>query len=523
MQYFSPRKPTSVWSRVNKERLERLIAGGPDAPPPGLRAIATSQGERLLDHAWTTSRPWSSRTIWQAAFAAAPGAPRGLISSQPHQPTQYPAMDLPRRSGRRRAPSGSRRPLEPGIRELIDSRGDSACRLLTNRHTPPSVLVCFTRWPAGSRHYDLCEPFCSVCRVGAQPHRRANGASPQEGGLVARSRTRAPQIRVDDDSPPGNGRGVVAGRARAHLRIHRRRRRRADRNAPGFALGTAPSGLPHPLRRPRRARRVLHRLALQHRPEPGRRPGARAEARYPAHPLHRRLPGNRSRSIRRRSRPRRSRPRKRPPPHMRRRRRSAARPRPKTTPLLPTRRPRPKPPRRMRDRAARTAAPSNRSLPRKRAKRCWKPPRRRSIPRCGLAAQEARTDELTAEAEAARGDGRRAGHRAGRGRRGAGRAGSGRRRGAGEGGAGGERRGSSSLPPRKPEARCPKARCAADESGECPEDYPIKGNASSKLYHSPGSPSYKRTVPEFCFASTGAAEAAGFSPTKYEAAQEESE
>jgi hypothetical protein len=43
------------------------------------------------------------------------------------------------------------------------------------------------------------------------------------------------------------------------------------------------------------------------------------------------------------------------------------------------------------------------------------------------------------------------------------------------------------------------------------------------LYHSPGSPSYKRTVPEYCFASTEAAEAAGFNPTKYEAAHEEGE
>lgn len=59
------------------------------------------------------------------------------------------------------------------------------------------------------------------------------------------------------------------------------------------------------------------------------------------------------------------------------------------------------------------------------------------------------------------------------------------------------------------------------ESGECPDDYPVKGNASSMLYHTPGSPSYKRTVPEFCFASVEAAEAAGFGPTKYEAAQEE--
>ena len=73
------------------------------------------------------------------------------------------------------------------------------------------------------------------------------------------------------------------------------------------------------------------------------------------------------------------------------------------------------------------------------------------------------------------------------------------------------------------QAEVPDGAVRGEESGECPEDYPIKGNATSKLYHSPGSPSYKRTVPEFCFASTEAAEAAGFSPTKYEAAHEESE
>ncbi len=67
----------------------------------------------------------------------------------------------------------------------------------------------------------------------------------------------------------------------------------------------------------------------------------------------------------------------------------------------------------------------------------------------------------------------------------------------------------------------PAGAIRGDESGECPDDFPVKGNASSMLYHTPGSPSYKRTNPEFCFASVEAAEAAGFGPTKYEAAQEE--
>jgi hypothetical protein len=49
-----------------------------------------------------------------------------------------------------------------------------------------------------------------------------------------------------------------------------------------------------------------------------------------------------------------------------------------------------------------------------------------------------------------------------------------------------------------------------DGSRECPEAYPIKGNATSRIYHEPGRPSYDRTIPEYCFATVGAAEAAGF-------------
>lgn len=49
-----------------------------------------------------------------------------------------------------------------------------------------------------------------------------------------------------------------------------------------------------------------------------------------------------------------------------------------------------------------------------------------------------------------------------------------------------------------------------DGSNACPEAYPIKGNASSMIYHVPGRSNYDRTVPEFCFATIEAAEAAGF-------------
>ncbi len=49
---------------------------------------------------------------------------------------------------------------------------------------------------------------------------------------------------------------------------------------------------------------------------------------------------------------------------------------------------------------------------------------------------------------------------------------------------------------------------------ECVEGYPIKGNASSMIYHGPGSSSYDRTIPEMCFATEEAAEAAGYRASK---------
>jgi hypothetical protein len=51
---------------------------------------------------------------------------------------------------------------------------------------------------------------------------------------------------------------------------------------------------------------------------------------------------------------------------------------------------------------------------------------------------------------------------------------------------------------------------AGDGSSTCPPDYPIKGNQQSLIYHEPGQSSYAATIPEFCFASGEAAEAAGF-------------
>jgi len=50
------------------------------------------------------------------------------------------------------------------------------------------------------------------------------------------------------------------------------------------------------------------------------------------------------------------------------------------------------------------------------------------------------------------------------------------------------------------------------DDGTCPDDYPIKGNASSRIYHLPGESSYAQTHPEYCFASEADAVAAGYRP-----------
>ena len=48
----------------------------------------------------------------------------------------------------------------------------------------------------------------------------------------------------------------------------------------------------------------------------------------------------------------------------------------------------------------------------------------------------------------------------------------------------------------------------------CPPTHPIKGNAGSMIYHTPGRASYARTIAEFCFATEADAETAGYRPPR---------
>ena len=60
----------------------------------------------------------------------------------------------------------------------------------------------------------------------------------------------------------------------------------------------------------------------------------------------------------------------------------------------------------------------------------------------------------------------------------------------------------------------PPGAVRGDGGRDCPPVYPIKANAQSMLYHTSASRSYSRTIPEFCFTTSSAAEAAGYSPAR---------
>lgn len=55
---------------------------------------------------------------------------------------------------------------------------------------------------------------------------------------------------------------------------------------------------------------------------------------------------------------------------------------------------------------------------------------------------------------------------------------------------------------------------AAPKGKNCPSSHPIKGNASSGIYHVPSGAYYSRTVPEECFKTEAAAKAAGYRKSK---------
>ena len=74
---FSPRKPTSVWSQSNKDRVERLTAQG-RMTPAGLAAVAAAKASGRWDAATRREVLMAVPEDLEAALAARPGAREGF-------------------------------------------------------------------------------------------------------------------------------------------------------------------------------------------------------------------------------------------------------------------------------------------------------------------------------------------------------------------------------------------------------------------------------------------------------------
>jgi len=67
LQKFTPRGPRSIWSKINTEKVERLIAGG-DMKPAGLKAIELAKQDGRWDAAYASQKNISVPVDFQAAL-----------------------------------------------------------------------------------------------------------------------------------------------------------------------------------------------------------------------------------------------------------------------------------------------------------------------------------------------------------------------------------------------------------------------------------------------------------------------
>ena len=73
VQRFTPRRPKSKWSKVNKEIALRLIAAG-ELTPMGLRAVEAAKASGEWDRAYTVQRPLPAPDDLKAALRGNPAA-----------------------------------------------------------------------------------------------------------------------------------------------------------------------------------------------------------------------------------------------------------------------------------------------------------------------------------------------------------------------------------------------------------------------------------------------------------------
>ena len=103
---FSPRKPTSIWSRVNVAKAERLIASG-RMRPPGLEAFAARSAEKTAVYSFEARetakfspallrRFRANKNAWTFFSAQPPGYRRlmtFMVMSAKQEPTRERRLD----------------------------------------------------------------------------------------------------------------------------------------------------------------------------------------------------------------------------------------------------------------------------------------------------------------------------------------------------------------------------------------------------------------------------------------------
>ena len=67
LQKFTPRRPKSVWSKINKEKVEILIASG-EMKPSGLRAVEAAKQDGRWDEAYKSQKNMSVPVDFQSAL-----------------------------------------------------------------------------------------------------------------------------------------------------------------------------------------------------------------------------------------------------------------------------------------------------------------------------------------------------------------------------------------------------------------------------------------------------------------------
>jgi uncharacterized protein YdeI (YjbR/CyaY-like superfamily) len=119
-QRFTPRRPRSRWSKINRATAERLIAAG-EISPAGLAAVEAGKASGEWDRAYTVQRPTPPPDDLKAAVGASPEAKRAFRQMyRPRYERWLAWLETAPRSERKRRISAIVAALENGDNTSID-------------------------------------------------------------------------------------------------------------------------------------------------------------------------------------------------------------------------------------------------------------------------------------------------------------------------------------------------------------------------------------------------------------------